>query len=510
MMKLNKGYSMIVLVITIAVILILATTAISMMQASRENSKMTDFIYDVRTVEESVKSYYTRTGTLPVASFDKIDINDPDVFDEEIRKKLLTQLSTYDNENYYDIDLTQLGTIALRDTERGYFVNEGSLKVYVKNGVEYYSEDSKQKEIYYTLTSTLINGLDIYSSPEEEVLVVGNPITWSNVASLRVILPRRSLQESGDNSWEDWTFKWDYGPKTEEELEKIPSSNASKNFKYGDILEVKSNGVYSVYVRNPEGETTVVNVNVTKIDDIPPKYKFINTTTPVELQLLDNETGIKSISYKTLANYNTNVETAKEAPEEEEIKGRSEADYYLLDGVGKDVIYDMQADFNYFKVQRSTILEAINLGLDNLNDNFIAWSQSDVDDVITESEYQTENERIQELISDLVNQLTQLQDEYPYFEAFILNRNPNEIRNLAERITLPISYPGFPDKISKLSDTISKYYNKIEAGNREDMRLVLYVEDYAGNGTVVGVNDEVLLEMVANAYNIDLSISDEP
>ena len=133
-MKIQKGYSMIVLVIAITVILILASSAISMLQVSREKTAITNFIFDITTVEEEIQDFYTSTGTLPVKTYENVDMQ---ALNTNEAKGILSQLYVYDNDNYYDVDLSQLGTISVKDSERGYIVNEGSLKVYVKNGVEY-------------------------------------------------------------------------------------------------------------------------------------------------------------------------------------------------------------------------------------------------------------------------------------------------------------------------------------------------------------------------------------
>ena len=158
MMKIQKGYSMIVLVIAITVILILASSAISMLQISREKTEITNFIFDITTVEEEIQDFYTSTGTLPIKTYENVDMQ---ALNTNESKGILSQLYVYDNDNYYDVDLSQLGTISVKDSERGYIVNEGSLKVYVRNGVEYENFETadvdEDKTTYYTLTSNLVS-----------------------------------------------------------------------------------------------------------------------------------------------------------------------------------------------------------------------------------------------------------------------------------------------------------------------------------------------------------------
>ena len=68
-MRAKKGYSMIVLVIAITVILILASSTISVLQISRKKTAITNFIFDITTVEEEVQDFYVRTGTLPTKNW---------------------------------------------------------------------------------------------------------------------------------------------------------------------------------------------------------------------------------------------------------------------------------------------------------------------------------------------------------------------------------------------------------------------------------------------------------
>ena len=453
MMKIQKGYSMVVLVIAITVIIILASSAISILQVSREKTAITNFIFDLTTVEEEVQDFYISTGALPIKKLEKIDMSELNASS----KGILSQLYVYDNENYYYIDLSQLGTISVKDSERGYIVNEGSLKVYVAEGISYNARENESPNTYYTLTSDLVNGLDAYKPQNEEILVLGNPVTWSNKAELRVVIPNRSVDVS---SWRDWTFKWDFGPKTEAELEAIPvpeggTSSDPRIFEYGDILTVKSNGIYSIYVKDPQNNVTVINVNVTKIDDISPTYKFINNGAETQIQAIDNETGIKTIRYKTLKNYNNNVLTANETSADD-LEGRTNLDYYLLDGVGKDLIYDLEAEINYYNTEKRTIEGALNEEIDRFN----KWKIETNMTLLTPEEIQDETNKHENLTLELENQLNILYNKYPYLYDIY--------------------------------------------GKNENSRLVVYIEDYSGNATVVGEMDLVSTIMLAKSYNISI------
>jgi len=457
-MRAKKGYSMIVLVVAITVILILASSTISVLQISREKTSITNFIFDITTVEEEVQDFYTRTGTLPTKTLEQVDIEALN----NTSPGILSQLSPYDNESYYYIDLSQLGTVSLKDSERGYLVNEGSLKVYVTRATKYSNFDDEDTKIdYYTLTSNLVKGLEPYVSQEEEVLIVGNPVTWSAQANLRLVLPRRSLNfPSGDTgvndeTWKDWIFKWDFGPKTEVEMAAIPDDHAIKSFEYGDILQAKSNGIYTIYMKSPEGEVTLVNVNVNKIDDIRPVYRFVTDLGEVRLEAIDNETGIKRIRYKTLAAYKKNIVQAQ-IDDPDNLEGRTSIDYYLIDGEGSDLIYTLPAEIENFIKTR----DAINKALQDETERYNRWLVENDLTLFTPEEIENERSKHEDLMIDLNHQLTDLNENYPYLKDIY--------------------------------------------GGSEDSRIVLYIEDYAGNATVVGENDFISTEILSASYNISL------
>lgn len=453
-MKKQKGYSMIVLVIAITVILILVSSAVSVLKVSREENEITNFIFDITTVQEEVQEFYISTGTLPIKNFEADKVN-MEVLNAT-SNGILSQLYVYDNENYYYIDLSQLGTMSVRDSERKYIVNEGSLKVYVENGTEYGDPKNEDtKTTYYTLTSALVEGLDQYVSQEEELLIVGNPITWVNQANLRLVLPKRTLESAGPDSWDNWVFKWDFGPKSIEELATISDSDRVRNFEYGDILNIKSNGIYSIYVKDPEENESVINVNVSKIDDIKPIYKIISTAAGTDFQAIDNETGIKFIKYKTLTNYNNNKLEAEENSEDD-LEGRTSVDFYLVDGEGKDLIYDLEAEINTFKTESATIQTA----LEDENDRHIKWVEEHNTPLYTQEERDEEETRHQNAVAELNNQLLALYEKYPY---------------------------------------LLDIYGKTDAS-----RLVVYIEDYSGNAVVCGINDFISTEILANSYNISV------
>lgn len=425
-MSIKKGYSLIVLIIAIAVILILSSVSITMLKTSREKMDSADFIYDMTTIEELVKQYYAESGVLPISSDEPINISDG----------MKSQLDTLDNENYYYLDLGKIGNISIVDRERGYIINEQTLRVYCETPFEYLGQK------YYTLTNEFMGRETDYQEQNEEITVAGNPLVWSKNARMRVIIPRKALEskdegESLEEFWSSWTFKWDFGPKS---IEKIKTSSTAKTFLYGDTLVVKTNGVYTVYVKEPNNNETTINIVVTKIDDIKPKVA-VNAGV---LEIVDDETGIKTIYYKTKTEYDDNKAYA-ESVGEGEAAGRDELDFFLLGGKGENLIENMPLDIQNYNNRYKAIKEQETIENNRYNSMSAEEQEANLADH-------------QRIMQDIIDAEDSLKREYPY-----------------------------------LVDP---------AATNEEGKLVLYVEDQVGNAVVIGDNEVISFNMLTAKYNL--------
>lgn len=436
-MTLKRGYSLVVLVIAIAVILILSSVSITMLTTSRETISSSDFIYDITTIEEMLKQYYAEAGTLPVRS------NVPITLPAEMN----SQLDMLDNENYYELDLSKIGNVDIIDRNRGYIINEQTLRVYCVNPLVYEGQN------YYTVTPALMGEENFYQEQAEEIHVAGNPLVWSANARMRVIIPRKALAakdegEPTEEFWSQWTFLWDYGPKS---IEQIKLSSSAKTFLYGDTLVAKTNGVYSIYVKDPNNNETVLNVVVTKVDDIKPKYSIIDD----ELSIVDDETGLKGIYYKTIGEYNENVNYAINIGETED---RDELDFYLMGEKGSNLITDMPLDVQEYNDRLRSVKQSRESETIRFN-NLSAEQQALEDNIV-------EHERI---MNEIQAEEDSLKREYPY-----------------------------------LVDTNAVNETVIDGTVVRPGKLVLYIEDYAGNAIVIGENDSEVIsfEMVSKKYNL--------
>lgn len=109
----EKGYSLNVLVITIAVMLILTSTAIVSMRSLTKDKSITEFMNDIQEVEEFVFAYYSSKNILPIM-YDNGAAKMVDDFSESMQ----VQIDPNDKGRYYQVDLEKLGSIKLFDYER--------------------------------------------------------------------------------------------------------------------------------------------------------------------------------------------------------------------------------------------------------------------------------------------------------------------------------------------------------------------------------------------------------
>ena len=287
----EKGYSLSVLVITIAVMLILTMTAVVTLRNVTADREITNFMSDLQEVEQFAKEYYAKKGIIPA-----LYGADGKATEYTLDAEAQTQVSDTDNGKYYRVDLSKLGSLNLVDSQRGYVINEGSLKIYVSNPITY------QGIKYYTLTDEMLGINRVYGADESfEIKVTGNPLAWTTGCKLMVSVP----DEPDVNDL--WTFKYyKGGPITAEQFKSMGNF-----FEYGDTIEVTENDIYSIYVENKEGFAKVTNVIVNKVDDIEP---YIYTTVDDNIVIRDDETGISRVMYK-IVNYgiteNKRAETDK-------------------------------------------------------------------------------------------------------------------------------------------------------------------------------------------------------
>ena len=144
---------------------------------------------------------------------------------------------------------------------------------------------------------------------------------------------------------------------------------------------------------------------------------------------------------------------------DENAEARTKVDYYLMDGTGLDVIYEFNTLIEEFVNERRKIKQAIA----DENDDYERWTlEHPVDGVVVlQKEADDKFERHSALITDYNRQMSELKEKYSYLDDL--------------------------------------------QGSTDESRLVLYIEDDAGNGNVVGDEDFISTNILSDSYNIDLS-----
>jgi uncharacterized membrane protein len=274
-MKKNKnGYSLAVLVITIAVILIIMSVSVVKVRTTKEDRDISRFIYAITSISEYSLDYYSSTGTMPGTQ----------KYTTVFEQAMLSQINPEDNNIYYIVDINRLEGIKLNDYTETYIINEKTLTVYYPTGVLY--KGTK----YYRVTDEL-RGITEESTNTDTLTmnINGNPLVWRTSAILNVSVP--AVDPIDMTSENGWILKWDY------DKHPINYFEASGNiFTINNGIVISQNGIYTIYIENPEQKATVKYVVITKIDDINPKITWYEAEQ--KYRIIDNETGIAQVRCK--------------------------------------------------------------------------------------------------------------------------------------------------------------------------------------------------------------------
>lgn len=157
MKKNNKGISLVSLIITIAVMLIIASISIDMSLDRFEINNYNKMINDLELLKNKVSNYYLKYNTIPIARDDE---------NNAIKYTYTTlefENAQEENENYYIIDLSALEDgISLNYGKDGFENLNKSDDVYIINGKNhsiYYVKGIEMKGKYY-YSNTKNNNID--------------------------------------------------------------------------------------------------------------------------------------------------------------------------------------------------------------------------------------------------------------------------------------------------------------------------------------------------------------
>lgn len=142
MIKNSNGITLVSLIITIAVMMIIASITVSTSMDRFEINNLNKMINDIEFLKEKVSNYYLKYNELPV-------VKDADNKSIEYTN-INFSVDTNDNEKYYIIDLESMGDIALNYGKEGfenanssddvYIINEKTHNIYYVKGIEWNEE----------------------------------------------------------------------------------------------------------------------------------------------------------------------------------------------------------------------------------------------------------------------------------------------------------------------------------------------------------------------------------
>ena len=131
-LKKQNGITLIVLMITIVILLILASVTIRNIDTGTDIRNYNYMCADIELLKSKIINYYNEKAQLPITGT---------AFNAKTR--LEGQASSRDNDNYYQIDITKLYNITLNygggtlENEDVYIINEQSFEIYYLKGAKY-------------------------------------------------------------------------------------------------------------------------------------------------------------------------------------------------------------------------------------------------------------------------------------------------------------------------------------------------------------------------------------
>jgi type II secretory pathway pseudopilin PulG len=187
-----QGISLISLVITIVVLLIIASIVVYKMGDFASTSKFNKMKADIELLHDKMLAYNQKYGKLPVKEED----GQPKVVDINYVKELLLeskhdQRGENDSDIYYIVDVTKLENITLNygrgneENQDYYIVNSGTFNVYYVKGMKL------ENKIYYIgneYTGTKFEGEELQGE------IRYNTIAWTNKSVVATINTNRKIE----------------------------------------------------------------------------------------------------------------------------------------------------------------------------------------------------------------------------------------------------------------------------------------------------------------------------
>ena len=129
MKKLNKGITLVSLIITIVIILILTRVVVTNTYTGSDYKRYKNMCSDVKLLEDKILIYYNKYGKIPTIELTA----------EELASITAGLESIVDKTKLEKVDTSKLSGITLTygDEEDVFLINKDTFEVYYLNGIEY-------------------------------------------------------------------------------------------------------------------------------------------------------------------------------------------------------------------------------------------------------------------------------------------------------------------------------------------------------------------------------------
>lgn len=300
----KKGISLILLLITIAVMITIVSTVTVIGTDIYNNTKKVKFASEISYIEEIVRAYYINNNEYPVLNEEEFNIEN--ITDDIVTEQFISEDIIDNNIKLYQIDYAKLGiselTIANKEytSNSVYLVSKTTGKIYYKKGYR------AKRKIYYTLTEDLkksINYVENGNVNDGIIFSYGDNLLKDKV-EINIKVPISFTDISIISTDVDFILD---SPKTQGKYNiyrTISNSNSTITVNY----KISSNSTIKTLkynVNNVDKEIPTFNLsNVITIQNEIKKERYIRIT-----DLNDSISGIKYVKY---ANQNISQEDAKE------------------------------------------------------------------------------------------------------------------------------------------------------------------------------------------------------
>ncbi len=299
----KQGITLIYLIVTIIVMIILATTVVSQMLIPSDTTEMSTFAENLSQVQDAVRASYLLDKEIPTkdstSALTKEQLLDM-VTDTSKKEDLGIEIANnkeLDSSNYYIIDLDKLDVTkeefgyGKKGEDDIYVVSSNSLRVYYLYGVEYEGEN------YFSLNSKLANILNIPDTSKdssvtsvesyEGIQIQSNNALYTNNMQVKIDVNLKTGEslKIGFNGVSDKTFNISTGNSVIEfsSLEDLNSKGIlSQNFSSSEIsaLNNLSKDNAKLVIKKYDGDNLIgkYDILVSNFDNASPTLNLDSRT----------------------------------------------------------------------------------------------------------------------------------------------------------------------------------------------------------------------------------------